>query len=50
MDTALPEMQSDEYDEDYHREKNIEYRGLAMDVIYHGFYPLSAMVYKHFKI
>ena len=24
-------MQSDEYDEDYHREKNIEYRGLAMD-------------------
>ncbi|KAF3590170.1 hypothetical protein DY000_02022017 [Brassica cretica] len=43
VDTALPEMQSDEYDEDYHREKNIEYRGLTMDVIYHGFYPLSAM-------
>uniref|UniRef100_M4F1F6 Uncharacterized protein n=2 Tax=Brassica campestris TaxID=3711 RepID=M4F1F6_BRACM len=31
VDTALPEMQSDEYDEDYHRERNIEYRSLAMD-------------------
>ena len=25
VDTALPEIQSDEYDEDYHRAKNIEY-------------------------
>ncbi|KAF3562349.1 hypothetical protein DY000_02015487 [Brassica cretica] len=31
VDTALPEMQSDEYDEDYHRAKNIEHHGLAMD-------------------
>ncbi|KAF2567630.1 hypothetical protein F2Q70_00026041 [Brassica cretica] len=31
VDTALPEMQSDEYDEDYHGEKNIEYRGLPMN-------------------
>ena len=31
VNTALPEMQSDEYDEDYHKEKNIEYIGLAMD-------------------
>ena len=30
--TALPEMQSDKYDEDYHIEKIIEYHGLAMDV------------------
>ncbi|KAF3579447.1 hypothetical protein DY000_02030928 [Brassica cretica] len=31
VDTELPETRSDEYDEDYHREKNIEYHGLAMD-------------------
>ena len=31
VDTALPEMETDEYDEDYHREKTIEYRDLAMD-------------------
>ncbi|KAF3570452.1 hypothetical protein F2Q69_00059561 [Brassica cretica] len=31
VDTKLPEMKSDEYDEDYHREKDIEYRGLAID-------------------
>ena len=31
IDTALPEMQSDEYGKDYHIEKNIECRGLAMD-------------------
>lgn len=31
MDTALPEMRSDEYDEEYHREKMIEYHGLVMD-------------------
>uniref|UniRef100_A0A0D3E9I9 Uncharacterized protein n=1 Tax=Brassica oleracea var. oleracea TaxID=109376 RepID=A0A0D3E9I9_BRAOL len=31
VDTALPEMQSDEYDEDYHRAKNTEHHGLAMD-------------------
>ena len=30
MNTELPETRSDEYDEDYHREKNIEYH-LAMD-------------------
>ena len=30
VDTALPEMQSDEYDEDYHRAKNTEHHGLAM--------------------
>ncbi|KAG2247473.1 hypothetical protein Bca52824_087101 [Brassica carinata] len=29
--TELPETRSDEYDEDYHSEKNIEYHGLAMD-------------------
>ncbi|WZZ88797.1 hypothetical protein YC2023_117376 [Brassica napus] len=31
VDTALSEMQSDEYDENSHIEKNIEYHGLAMD-------------------
>ncbi|KAF3570390.1 hypothetical protein F2Q69_00059562 [Brassica cretica] len=31
VDTALPGMQSDEYDEDYHKEKNIAYHSLAMD-------------------
>ncbi|KAF3554157.1 hypothetical protein F2Q69_00013716 [Brassica cretica] len=31
VDIALPEMQSDEHDEDYYREKNIEYCGLTMD-------------------
>ena len=31
VDTELPETRSDEYDKDYHREKNIEYHGLAMD-------------------
>ncbi|KAF3568936.1 hypothetical protein DY000_02015517 [Brassica cretica] len=31
VDTALPEMRSDEYDEEYHREKMIEYHGLVMD-------------------
>ena len=31
VDTELPEMKSDEYDEDYHREKDIEYFCLAMD-------------------
>ncbi|KAF2614606.1 hypothetical protein F2Q70_00012089 [Brassica cretica] len=31
VDTSLPEMRSVEYDEDYPREKNIEYRGLAME-------------------
>ncbi|KAF2543789.1 hypothetical protein F2Q68_00030851 [Brassica cretica] len=31
VETELPETRSDEYDEDYHREKNIEYHGLAMD-------------------
>ncbi|KAF3542847.1 hypothetical protein DY000_02007747 [Brassica cretica] len=31
VDTELPEMKSDEYDEDYHREKDIEYCGLAMN-------------------
>ncbi|KAF3545761.1 hypothetical protein DY000_02007880 [Brassica cretica] len=31
VDIELPEKRSDEYDEDYHREKIIEYRGLAMD-------------------
>ncbi|KAF3583929.1 hypothetical protein F2Q69_00029940 [Brassica cretica] len=31
IDNALPEMRSDEYDEDYHKEKMIEYRGLDME-------------------
>ena len=31
VDTELPEMKSDDYDEDYHREKNILYRGLSID-------------------
>ena len=31
VDIKLPETRSDEYDEDYHREKNNEYHGLAMD-------------------
>ncbi|KAF3592787.1 hypothetical protein DY000_02021348 [Brassica cretica] len=31
VDTELPEMRSDEYDEDYHIDKTIEYGGLAMD-------------------
>ena len=31
LDAELPEMRSDEYDDEYHREKNIEYHGLAMD-------------------
>ncbi|KAF2541923.1 hypothetical protein F2Q68_00031241 [Brassica cretica] len=31
VETELPETRSDEYDGDYHREKNIEYHGLAMD-------------------
>ena len=31
VDTALPEMQYDEYDKDYHREKIIEYHGISMD-------------------
>ncbi|KAL0689683.1 hypothetical protein Bca4012_089361 [Brassica carinata] len=31
VETELPETRSDEYDKDYHREKNIEYHGLAMD-------------------
>ncbi|KAF3601734.1 hypothetical protein F2Q69_00035442 [Brassica cretica] len=31
VDTELPEMKSDEYDKDYHREKDIEYHSLAMD-------------------
>ena len=31
VDTELPETRSDEYVEDCHREKNIEYHGLAMD-------------------
>ncbi|KAG5393361.1 hypothetical protein IGI04_023324 [Brassica rapa subsp. trilocularis] len=30
VNTELPETRSDEYDEDYHKEKNIEYHGLAM--------------------
>ncbi|KAF2616603.1 hypothetical protein F2Q68_00039995 [Brassica cretica] len=31
LDTELPEMRSDEYDKDNHREKSIEYHGLTMD-------------------
>ncbi|KAF3514528.1 hypothetical protein F2Q69_00006224 [Brassica cretica] len=31
VDTTLPEIQSDEYDEDYHKEKIIEYHGLTID-------------------
>ncbi|CAN6827663.1 unnamed protein product, partial [Brassica oleracea] len=31
IDTELPETRSDDYDEDYHREKNIKYHGTAMD-------------------
>ena len=31
IDTKLPEMQSDEYEEDYHREKTIEYCGFSID-------------------
>ena len=35
VDSELPETRSYEYDEDYHREKNIEYHGLAMDFSIH---------------
>ncbi|KAF3580888.1 hypothetical protein DY000_02030948 [Brassica cretica] len=31
IDTELPETRSDDYDEDYNREKNIKYHGTAMD-------------------
>ena len=39
VETDLPETRTDEYDEDYHREKSIEYHSLAMDDI--GFLPAS---------